>query len=55
MVCLGHGSPIVWPWSLPNGVPRCLDSEISPPYPESWCAGLFEKAFPESNKESSGV
>ena len=55
MVCLGHGSSSVWPRSLSNGVSRCLDSEISPPYPESWCAGLFEETFPESDEEFAWV
>ena len=55
MVCLGHGSPSIWPRSLSNRVSRCLDSEISPPYPESWGAGLFEKTFPESDEEFAWV
>ena len=55
MVCLGHGSPSIWPRSLSNGVSRCLDSEISPSYPEFWCAGLFEKTFPESDEEFAWV
>ena len=55
MVCIGHGSPSIWPRSLSNGVSRCLDSEISPPYPESWCAGIFEETFPESDEELGGV
>ena len=40
MVYLKNGSASIWTWSLSNGIPRCLDSEISPPYPESWCAWL---------------
>ena len=55
MVCLGHGNPSVWPWSLPNGVSRCLDPKISPPYPESWSARLFEKTFPESHEKFAGM
>ena len=55
MVCLGHGDPSIWTWSLPNGVSRCMDSEISPPYPESWSARLLEKTFPESHEEFAGV
>ena len=55
MVCLGHGSPSIRPRSLSNGISRCLDSEISPPYPESWCAGLFEKTFPESDEKFAWV
>ena len=55
MVCLEHGNPSIWAWSLPNGVPRCMDPEISPPYPESWSARLLEKTFPESHEEFAGV
>ena len=55
MIYLGHGNPSIWSWSLSNGIPRCLDSEISPPYPESWCAGLFEKTFSENTEELAGV
>ena len=47
MVCLGHGGPSIWPRSLSNGVSRCLDSEISPPYPESWVRGYLRKLFPK--------
>jgi len=55
MVCLGDGNPSIWTWSLPNGVSRCMDPEISPPYPESWSARLLEKTFPESHEEFAGV
>ncbi len=55
MVCLGHGNPGIWSRSLSNGVSRCMDSEISPPYPESWCARIFEETFPESDEELAGV
>ena len=55
MVCLGHGKPIIWTWSLPNWVSRCMDPEISPPYPESWSARLLEKTFPESHEELAGT
>ena len=55
MIYLGHGNPSIWSWSLSNGIPRCLDSEISLPYPECWCAGLFEKTFSENTEELAGV
>jgi hypothetical protein len=32
-----------------------MDTEISPPYPESWSARLLEKTFPESDEEFAGV
>ena len=55
MVCLEHGNQSIWTWSLPNGVSRCMDSEISPPDPESWSARLLEKTFPESHEEFAGM
>ena len=55
MVCLGHGSESVWAWSLSDGIPCGLDSEISPPYPESRCAGLFKQTFSEGTEESTRV
>jgi len=55
MVCLKYGDPSIRTWSLPNGVSRCMDTEISPPYPESWSARLLEKTFPESDEEFAGV
>ena len=55
MIYWGHGNPSIWPWSVSNGVPCCLDSQISPPYPESWYTGLFEETFPENTEEFTGV
>jgi len=55
MVCLKYGDPSIRTRSLPNGVSRCMDTEISPPYPESWSARLLEKTFPESDEEFAGV
>jgi hypothetical protein len=49
MVCLEYGNPSMRAWSLSNRVSRCMDPEISPPYPESWSAGLLENTFPESH------
>ena len=28
-----------------------MDTEISPPYPESWRERIFEQTFPEGDKE----
>ena len=55
MILLWYGSAIIRSWGLSNGIPRCLDSEISPPHPESWCTGLFEQTFPENNEEFARV
>ena len=55
MVCLGHGNAIIRTWSLSNRISHSLDTEISPPYPESWCAGIFKQTFPESNEENAWV
>ena len=28
-----------------------MDTEVSPPYPESWREGISEQTFPEGDKE----
>jgi len=40
---------------LPNGVSRCLDPEISPPFPGSWSARLLEKTFSQNHEEFAGM
>ena len=54
MILLWYGSAIIRSWGLSNGIPRCLDSEISPPHPESWCTGLFEQTFPKIMRSLPG-
>ena len=54
MVCLGHGNTIIGSWSLSNGIPYCLDNQISPPYPESWGEGIHKQTFPQNNEGNAG-
>ena len=55
MVCLVHGHARIWSWSLSDRISHCLDSEILPPYPESWHTELLEQTFPESAEEFTRV
>jgi hypothetical protein len=41
------GGEIIWARRISNGISRSLDTEISPPYPESWCACLGEVYWKE--------
>ena len=43
-----RGNEILWTQRLSHRVSHCLDTEISPPYPESWSAGVFKQAFPKN-------
>jgi len=54
MACLEHGNTSIWAWSLQNEAPCCMDLEISPLYPESWSARLFEKTFPKIMRSLPG-
>jgi len=40
---------------ISDRISYCLDSEISPPHPKSWSAGVFEKAFSEGDEEPAGL
>ena len=44
MICLEHGNASIWTRCVSHRVPCGMDSEISPPYPECWCAWL-EKVY----------
>jgi len=39
-----RGDEVIWARCLSDRISRSLDTEISPPYPESWCAWL-EKVY----------
>ena len=41
---------VIWAWRISHRVSRCLDTEISPPYPESWGAGVYKQTFPQGIK-----
>ena len=43
-----RGYTFIRPWGLSHRIPYCMDTEISPPHPESWCAWLPSQTFSES-------
>ena len=51
MVYCWNGNTTIRTWSISYGISRCVDNEISSPYPESWRKGVFGKAFSESYQE----
>ena len=55
MIRCVSGDSIFRPWSLPDRVSYCLDTEISPPYPKSWSARVFAKTFSEGDEEPAGM
>jgi len=55
MIRWRSGYPIFRLQRLSHGVSYRLDSEISPPYPKSWSARVFAKAFSEGNEEPAGM
>ena len=46
---MGYGYTSRRSYSVSYGVPSCVDSEVSPPYPESGVTGLSCQTFSESN------
>ena len=50
-----YGDEVIWAQRLSYRVPYCVDTEISPPYHESWCKGVYKQAFPQGIKEHDGV
>ena len=42
-----RGDEVIWAQRLSNGVSYCLDTEISPSYPESWGAWLGKAYWKE--------
>ena len=50
-----RGDEVIWTWRISDGVSHSLDTEISPPYPESWGAGLSHQTFPQGIEENAGV
>ena len=45
-----QGDEAMWERRLSHRVPCYLDTEISPPYPESWCAKVYKQTFPKSTE-----
>ena len=55
MIRCVSGNSILRPRSLSDRISYRMDTEISPPYPKSWSAGVFAKTFSESNEEFAGL
>jgi len=55
MIRWASGNTIFGTQRLSDGISYCLDTEISPPYPKSWGAGIFAKTFSEGDDELAGM
>ena len=55
MIRWASGNTIFGTQRLSDGISYCLDTEISPPYPKSWGAGIFKKTFSEGDDELAGM
>jgi hypothetical protein len=44
------GDEIIWARRLSHRISHSLDTEISLPYPESWCKGIYEQTFSQGIK-----
>ncbi len=49
------GDEIIWARRLSHGISHSLDTEILPPYPESWRTGVYKQTFPEGIEGNAGV
>jgi len=50
-----RGNELIWAWRLSHRISHSLDTEISPPYPESWRKGEYKQTFPKGIKGYAGV
>jgi len=50
-----RGDKVIRAWCVSYGVSYSMDTEISPPYPESWGGGIYRKTFPEGIKKDAGM
>ena len=50
-----RGDEVIRTWSVSNGVSHSLDTEIPPPYPESWGGGIYKQTLPKDNEKDAGV
>jgi len=55
MVKLKDGDIFKWAWGIQNPISYSMDTEISAPYPKSWCKGIFSQDFSEDFKEYAGM
>ena len=49
------GDEVIWTRRLSYRISYSLDTEISPPYPESWGAGIYKQTFPKDNEKDARV
>ena len=50
-----RGNKIIRTYSISNGVSYSLDTEISPPHPESWRKRVLNETFSEDNGTDAGM
>ncbi len=50
-----RGDEIIRAWRVSHGISHSLDTEIPPPYPESWGGGIYKQTFPEGTKKDARV
>ena len=55
MVYCLNGDSVIRTWCLSHGIPYCVDTQISPPYSESWREGISSQTFSESSQEHARV
>ena len=48
------GNEVIWTRRLSYRISHCLDTEISPPYPESWGEGIYKQTFPKVLRRMPG-
>jgi hypothetical protein len=50
-----RGDEIIRAWCVSYGVSRSLDTEIPPPYPESWGGEIYKQTFSKDNEKDAWV
>ena len=53
MVYCLNGDSIIRTRCLSYGIPYCVDTQISPAYPESWREGIFSQTISESSQANA--
>ena len=48
-----RGDKIIRTRRVSHGVSHSLDTEIPPPYPESWGGGIYKQTFPKDNEKDA--
>jgi len=50
-----RGYEVIWARRLSDRISCSLDTEISPPYPESWGAGVYKQTFSQGIEGDAGL